>query len=344
MAVSSSEIRSATAPNSAMGTRFERFLAAVEPARAGRVLTYEPISGGYSRISARSTVEWGDGSRETFVLRGDPPTGQGVFVSDRDTEWRLMLALHADSTVATPVPRWYDADGSHLGSKCIVMDSSPGTSLQAVLATGDDGPRWRDVFIDTFAELHRTPLDLLPVEMERPHDWSEYIAGVIEIYDRVQRDIPDTAPVLSYVSDWMRHHLPRPTELTLVHGDCQPGNVLVGTDHAPLVIDWEFTHIGDPREDLGYYTQIPMPPNVYWDDPEYFAARYRETSGLSAELVNPASIEFFLLLGMAPLLAQCLAAADAVAAGQRPGVLATYLINAISHIYGMYLSTCDRLS
>jgi hypothetical protein len=61
--------------------RLERFLADVEPGRGGRVVSYQPISGGYSRISARASVRWADGREETLILRGDPPAGSGVFVT-----------------------------------------------------------------------------------------------------------------------------------------------------------------------------------------------------------------------------------------------------------------------
>jgi aminoglycoside phosphotransferase (APT) family kinase protein len=130
---------------------------------------------------------------------------------------------------------------------------------------------------------------------------------------------------------------------TLVHGDCQPSNVLVSDSGERVVIDWEFARIGDPREDLGYYTQIPMPPNVYSQDPAGFLARYRDRTGLTEEQVNPATVEYFLLIGMARLLAQMLQALDAVANGESRGVLATYLINAISHQYGLYFEVCRRL-
>jgi aminoglycoside phosphotransferase (APT) family kinase protein len=138
-------------------------------------------------------------------------------------------------------------------------------------------------------------------------------------------------------------HHPPPVPLGLVHGDCQPSNVLVGPSGPPLVIDWEFARIGDPREDLGYYTQIPLEPNVYWADPERFLRRYRAATGLTEDQVNPQVVEYFLMIGMATLLEQLLAAAAAIGNAERPGILAPYLVNAISHQYGMFLAICDRL-
>ncbi len=328
----------------ALGPRFERFLAAVEPTREGRVVACEAITGGYSRISARARVRWRDGAEETFILRGDPPPGSGVFASDRDAEWELLQALAAATPVSTPVVRWYDSSGEYLGSKAIVMDCAPARSLQDEMARADDIRPPADLFVDTFAAVHGTPLARLPARMPRPPDWPAYLDGVLALYDRIAGEYPSSAPVLQYVTWWARVHGPPPVPLGFVHGDCQPSNVLVGPSGPPLVIDWEFAHIGDPREDLGYYTQIPLEPNVYWADPERFLSRYRAATGLTEEQVNPQTVDYFLIIGMATLLEQLLAAAAAIGAPGRPGILAPYLINAISHQHDMFLAICDRLS
>jgi aminoglycoside phosphotransferase (APT) family kinase protein len=327
-----------------LGSRFERFLATAEPARGGRVIACEAITGGYSRISARARVRWRDGREETFILRGDPPPGSGVFASDRDAEWELLRALPDATSVSTPTARWYDSTGEYLASKAIVMDCAPARSLQDEMARADDVGPLADLFVDTFAAVHATRLDRLPARMPHPPDWSAYLDGVLARYDRIAGEYPSSAPVLAYVARWARGHRPPPVPLGLVHGDCQPSNVLVGPSGPPLVIDWEFAHIGDPREDLGYYTQIPIEPNVYWADPERFLRRYRAATGLTEEHVNPQTVDYFLIIGMALLLEQLLAAAAAVGTPDRPGILAPYLINAISHQHDMFLAICDRLS
>ena len=327
-----------------MARRLERFLAAVEPDRAAEVTSYQPISGGYSRISARASVRWADGVEETFILRGDPPTGSGVFVSDRAAEWELLRALPASDSVATARARWYDATGTHLGAPCIVMDCAEATSLQAVLADSADIGPLSDLFADTAAAVHRTPLDGLPAGMARPADWSAYLDSVLATYDRVAAEHPALAPVLGHVTWRARAHRPPPVPLALVHGDMQPSNVLVADDAPPLVIDWEFAHIGDPREDIGYYNQIPLQPNVYWSDPQRFLERYRAASGMTEEQLNPDIVDYFLIIGMSKLYAQLIEAAAAIGSAQRPGILAAYLINAISHQHDMFLSICERQS
>ena len=328
----------------ALGPRFEQFLAAVEPAREGRVIACEAITGGYSRISARAQVRWRDGVEETFILRGDPPPGSGVFTSDRDAEQELLQSLTTATSVSTPSVRWYDGSGEYLGSKAIVMDCAPAGSLQDEMARAQDVGPLTDLFVDTFAAVHATPLARLPARMPHPPDWLTYLDGVLAHYDRIAGEHPGSAPVLAYVTWWARTHMPPPVPLGLVHGDCNPTNVLVGPAGPPLVIDWEFARIGDPREDLGYYTQSPVEPNVYWADPDRFLDRYRADTGLTAEQVNPQTVDYFLIIGMAALLEQLLTAAAAIGAPERPGILAPYLINAISHQHDMFLAICDRLS
>lgn len=54
-------------------------------------------------------------------------------------------------------------------------------------------------------------------------------------------------------------------------------------------------------------------------------------------------IEYFLIIGMVTLFGQLLDAAAAIGAAQRPGIMAAYLINAISHQHDMFLAICDGL-
>jgi aminoglycoside phosphotransferase (APT) family kinase protein len=132
--------------------------------------------------------------------------------------------------------------------------------------------------------------------------------------------------------------------LGVVHGDAQPANILVPDEGPVLMIDWEFTRIGDPREDLGYYSHLPVPPNLYQADPQGFLARYRERTGLSEEQVNEDTVSYFYVLGMARLLGQMFEAADALAQGRSRGVMATYMMNGTSATTSEFIAVARRLA
>ncbi len=325
-----------TAP---LAVRLERFLATVAPELDARVTSCRPISGGYSRVTTVADVRCADGSAQRLVLRADPPSGKTVFDSDRDDEWALLTALGGVDVVTIPRPRWYDATGETLGSKTIVMDHVDGTPLQLTLGGADDVAA-RTTYLDVAAALKGIPLDVLPSTMRHPASWEEYIDGAIDIYDHAERDLADSSPVIRYVVAWLRANRPPPVPLGVVHGDFQPGNILVADGRPPVVIDWEFTRIGDPREDIGYYSGSPLPNSLYQADPDGFLAQYRELMGYTGEQVNREVVDYFFVLGMALLFVQMMQGADSLARGGRPSVMATFLVNSLSYFHDRYLDIC----
>jgi aminoglycoside phosphotransferase (APT) family kinase protein len=322
-----------------MAARLERFLAEVAPELEARVTSWRPISGGYSRVTAVADVQCAGGVEERFVLRSDPPSGKTVFDSDRDDEWALLTSLTDVDAVTIPCPRWYDATGDAFGTKTIVMDHVVGTPLQLTLGGGDDVAA-RTTYLEVAAALNRIPIDALPSTMARPASWDERIDEAIDIYDHAERELSGSDPFIRYVIAWLRASRPPPVPLGVVHGDFQPGNILVADGRPPVVIDWEFTRIGDPREDIGYYSGSPLPNSLYQADPDAFLAQYRELMGYTEEQVNRDVVEYFFILGMAQLFVQMMRGADSLAQGGKPGVMATFLINSLSYFHDRYLDIC----
>jgi aminoglycoside phosphotransferase (APT) family kinase protein len=164
----------------------------------------------------------------------------------------------------------------------------------------------------------------------------------VDMLDHFSRCGADSRPALRYTAARLRSYRPEPVPLTLVHGDCQPSNVLIGAD-GPVVIDWEFGRIGDPREDIGYYSDYPVDPNLYATDPKAFLERYRERTGMTEEQLNPEIVEYFHVLGLARLFGQEMAGADAVANGEFRGIMASYLISAVSNTSEVYFNIARRV-
>ena len=91
----------------------------------------------------------------------------------------------------------------------------------------------RTVFLEVAAALLRTPLDALPAASSGPTDWDSYIDSAIDIYVRAEAEMADSSPIIRYVSAWLRANSPPPVPLGLVHGDFQPGNILVADGRPP---------------------------------------------------------------------------------------------------------------
>ena len=317
--------------------RFQAFLDAVEPDRGATVLSASPLPGGYSRETVMAEVRWADGTTERFVLRGDPAEESSVFRSDRADEWAMLQAVKDLPNFRIPTPRYFDATGEYMGCKAIVSEAIESSSMQKFLDSGPDLDQAREDFVAIMASAHNTPLESINESIERPASWIEHIEDFIANYERMLDIIDGCDPVLRYTLKKIRMNIPTEVPMTLVHGDLQPGNFLLSEGTDPYIIDWEFSRIGDPRLDIGYYLQIPMPPHLYHPDPEAFLASYRALTGLTEEQINPAIARYFLLLGTSHLMVDIVRGAQDVADGLHRGVMGTFLMTAYAHFNNLYL-------
>jgi aminoglycoside phosphotransferase (APT) family kinase protein len=65
--------------------------------------------------------------------------------------------------------------------------------------------------------------------------------------------IGEPHPALELALRWLRRNEPPPPDrLALLHGDYRIGNMVVAEQGLAGILDWEFAHLGDPAEDLGW--------------------------------------------------------------------------------------------
>jgi hypothetical protein len=124
----------------------------------------------------------------------------------------------------------------------------------------------------------------------------------------------------------------------LVHGEFQTGNVMIDPSGAMQVIDWEYSHIGDPRVDLGWIQNVGAfsPPDPIAIDPIGFCARYCEATGLSEEIINPLTVGWFSILGGYKSLGSLLQGMGAMARGQNHLLTSAYLLSALPFTHRMW--------
>jgi aminoglycoside phosphotransferase (APT) family kinase protein len=213
------------------------------------------LAGGASReIWAFDLVR--AGTRERLVLRRDPP-GHHVQSSRRD-EFALLRAAQA---VGLPVPRvlWCEADAAALGSPFFIMEFVEGETLARRLLRDAEYASARAALpgqlAAALARIHTIdPADPTLVFLPRPSAGESPVAVELARQEQVYRAItPDPHPALELALRWLAARLPSPAPPTVVHGDYRIGNVIFGPEGLRAVLDWELAHVGDPREDLGWF-------------------------------------------------------------------------------------------
>ncbi len=311
-----------------------------------KVVETQLITGGYSRQMTRVWIDDG-GERKAYIVRQDPPPGQAIIDTDRATEWEVLSTLHGTGKVPMPTPLWFDPTGEELGSPAIVIEMVDGEAF--VSTTRKLDPREHPSFAKRLAEVAGAvaafPVEEAPSCLERPASWDDYIDSRIQYWVDAEREHVDRDPFMRLIASYLRLHRPPPVPLGLVHGDFQIANVLTGKDGAQdLLVDWELTHIGDPREDLGWcmLASVTQPPDLVGADEAAFYERYREISGLSEEQVNPATTDYFLLLSASTVFVSVLHQLASLARGETTGIPVAYMSPAVAGMHDVFMRALKR--
>lgn len=288
-----------------------------------RIEEIESIVGGNSSQIWSFTAHWSEGdvqrSHSLILRRASPIEFQS---SDREAEFRLLNALAA---TAIPVPKmlWMDADGDFLGRPSMVMERVPGTANRHLLVDNGEGSlgeqarsRLEAEIPELLAAIHKLDPEKLPLLGEPRLEINPAAQRLALCDQEVRRLELEPMPELRLASLWLRERIPPPpSRETLVHGDFRPANLLVEEGRVMAVLDWEFAHIGDPAEDLGWYL------TPYYADEHLiagrrsaaeFIARYEAALGAATD---PKAIAFWSVYAMYRLAAMTLFALRALTIG-----------------------------
>ena len=222
-----------------------------------RIVAADRLAGGAVQENWRLDIDIAGGPRaglHSWVLRTDAAAGLGVSL-DRVAEFRCIEAAHkAGVRVAEPIAVCTDRSliGAPFAIQAFVAGSAQGRRIvrDPDLATFGDALA-REIGGE-LAKIHALRpgadrLPFLPVPIGNPakRAVAELRAGL----DRAS----EPRPALEYVLAWLDANAPEPAALTLVHGDFRTGNYMVEQGRLSAILDWEFCHWGDPREDLGWF-------------------------------------------------------------------------------------------
>lgn len=261
------------------------------------VTGFHPLAGGFGKQTVLFDVT-GKALSGSFVMRrdiGSRPSVANDCHMIRD-EYHVIKAVFERGFPA-PDALWLDTEHRLLpGGDFIIMRRSSGklpgnffgarTAIPSNLTTA---------LAEVMAQLHTIPpltelgnlTDSIRTErwaLTRGECTARYIRAWYELYLREEHT---PSPGLTAIFGWLLDNVPdREGAPALLHGDIGFHNFLFDDDRLSVVLDWEFAHIGDPAEELGY-VKVTVGGTIDWDQ---LMARYVAAGG---EAVDEKTMRYF---------------------------------------------------
>ncbi len=284
-----------------------------------------PLAGGASRDSWALTVTL-NGERQKLVLRKDFPTQMSDSALTRAQEFHLMDAAYK-SGVKVARMRWLCEDPAVLGLPFFLMDYVEGVSIGRKVIQEPGLADAREVLPEQMAEqlaiIHRMNpvyhLDFLP---RARHGFSPHQEAMTSTYE-VLDSLGIKSPAFEFTLRWAERHIPLESPLTFVHGDFRIGNLLVDQNGLAAVIDWEFSHIGDPQEEIGY---LCMRDWRFGNDQQHVGGLCQRErfilayEGYSGRKVDRSVVDWWEIMGNIRWGVICMAQAERHLSGRDPSV------------------------
>ena len=248
------------------------------------------LPGGLGKETTMFSVAGADLSGD-FVLRRDIPVDpfDGLEAHTAKQEFQLLTKLH-EGGVPVPCPILNEPRPIAIrGGGFSIVKRVPGEILgDPTQGFGSIPLQYQGILARQLATLHSSSIAERVLEIDHfreqcPTDpeTSSLRHNISEYYSLYRRSERTPAPVVHALFDWLLRNIPEGgSPLRLVHGDIGFHNLLFHGDVLSAVLDWEFSHMGDPAEDLGYL-RITMKDQINW---KFFFEQYSSAGGQVPDL------------------------------------------------------------
>lgn len=242
-----------------------------EPAST-RVANVKRLMGGYSKATYIVKLAT-DAGEKTVVIRKDGyglPTGPSIV-----DEFPVLQEMER-LDVPAPRPLWIEEGDRPFSTAFMGVTFAAGTPANhCVPADAETRRKWAVSIAKAVARLHRETA--LPQADVREELMAQLAFFEGKMFERERS--PHAGLVIAI--DWLKKHVDvlkgRPA--VRVHADLGFHNFMMRDDGLLAMLDWEFSHIGDPVEDLssmlGFMNQIDS-----WDA---FYQTYQDECGFSMD-------------------------------------------------------------
>ncbi len=274
--------------------QLEMRLQAFAERELGRTVSVEGVhgfSGSHGGLTYGFRWKVPGASAERFVIRLAPTGVRRSGNTDVLRQVPLLTTLREHGFPVPPICFYGGEEDGAFGTDYVVFRHVPG---RAFVVWHPDVSFSRAP--DAVAPLWEHAVDLLA----RVHafDWEPHL-GTWEAVTPIESEVERWDPILAQAAEpeWQRHGervrerltalAPPASPIGLLHGDCQPSNVLFLEDgRVSALLDWELSSIGSQYYDLGWLAMIGDRKSWHeaWQpvtplEPEALIERYRDRTG-----------------------------------------------------------------
>ena len=224
-----------------------------------------------------------DDGRQLVIRRDFTSAVTGTSVAD---EFPIIRAVHGQG-LRVPEPLALEPSADAIGGRFILFERLAGSPMGTLFST-DATPAFCRDFAAELARLHSFDIDDLGLADSLTYGREAHpVRAHVESYQRRYRQEGAAVPLIDAAFAWLHEQLPHiGRERRLVHGDAGLHNTLGQGDVLTGLLDWEFSHAGDPAEDLAY-CRFLVSRVLPWED---FMAAYQAAGG---QPVSDARMAFF---------------------------------------------------
>ncbi|MEJ2458829.1 MAG: phosphotransferase family protein, partial [Novosphingobium sp.] len=246
------------------------------------------IPGGFNKVTAAFTISH-DGREDQVIIRRDSVPNPTGFTSV--DEFPIVSAVWQEGSVPVAEPLLAESDASILGSPFIIVRRASGST---------DISQWKDrpgagealarTLAEALAKLHAIDVRHFLSEGESIKPLPHYVADEVERWRAKSQDWRiRPSPALDAGFAWATANVPDTSRApVLVHGDVGFHNMLMDGGRLTALLDWEFSHIGDPLEDICYCKPFVSAVCSF----DEFLAMYAEAGGVA---YDPSVEDFYEL-------------------------------------------------
>ena len=223
----------------------------IETTTGGTVTAWQQISGGNRCWSFAVDIEGAKaGIPAALYLRYQPPRPPSA---EPYTVWREAKFYEALRTSIVPAPKLVAV---HTGHQAILTERASGRAeFRRIREPAERASIARD-FVEALAKLHALPLAGLALPGLMPGaSMADCVRQELSIWQAMYAESGRRDPLIDLALDWLKANVPDPQESPVfVHGDAGQGNFLFENGHMTALLDWELAHVGDPMEDLAWFS------------------------------------------------------------------------------------------